>query len=1103
MRVRRFGIDLSTCIMLVFGLCSMNYAFAMRMDKDLSVFQKGISPWTSTGDAWGIVHTPRVGEPLHPHPESQAGGEAAVGMIRSPVFTINGDIITFMANGWDGRYGGKGLNGFFLKRASDNVILRKTAPPDQDAFVKITWLVSDLIGEKVYFEAVDRDNNENGTGPGFAWIGFDHVKMFSLDVPASQSHLHPIRLPSPQSTWQILSYDGAHRTVAPYLSSLGYGEPGVGAVQSPVFRIESNIITVTLCGWSGRNGERHASYVQLVDAESNKPLIQSPPPLSDALHPIEWNVSSWVGRRVKVRLVDSDTGSSFAWIGLGMVDARPSYFVNFATEKTGSFSLLNWTPVSSDEEQFVEAWGVPFLCTPGSLMQRGGSCVIPINLVVDRLYMAGFTGTFDQGEEVWEDPNDHYHRLFIGDKLGDIYLDYADGTSQRYPLLYGYSAWWWQPIQDAPEPFLSSKKARTILSGSLSLLPTGSGGTGAYMGVINPERKPLKDIRIVDNPDKAGEPVISGITINARQSSPVLLPALPHDRPSSKELAWMKANALKPNADRNVKILSALRRLKNLLYTSPRDFRSHIPISMPKGYVGPRVRFTGDVYADVLTSVFYNDVQDILDKVDSSGMYHTSTLNAPSWGGYTGIGTWRDDANSYYSQSWSRDLGRSLQEITELGYLTKAQKCADYCFKDAQLWTDDPALKYRGVQLPPHWGRIVNMPSPHLGDGVFENDGHGLIMLFTYKLWQREPDRSAWLIARWKDVQAAGDWIQWQLSHPDISGATDVLMTDSECAGGIGNAKYADFLCEEGLRAYADMADSIKHQRTANRWRTTADRLLQGMENTYYLNDPRWGATWTASPAGWPNQSTNLGPLIILADRRGFAPDDNIAGWRIRDVNAYRRMISQYSPFGYYGVAMGYGQGFVTQSALLLDRMKDATTMLHWMARAIYYPYYKPFITPEGSELDPSGGYWRRTGDLGNGVQEGETVKALRLVIGVDDDRPDQDQLIPRLPIGWNEIDISNYPFLTTNSDGTNVTRRVHYRLQRTKNGMTLSFGSNGAIHSMMVRIGPFASGEVRARLNGKPLNVTAVKNGDSYWIYAPTMRDVRNFTMKAEGIVR
>ena len=201
MRVRRFGIDLSTCIMLVFGLCSMNYAFAMRMDKDLSVFQKGISPWTSTGDAWGIVHTPRVGEPLHPHPESQAGGEAAVGMIRSPVFTINGDIITFMANGWDGRYGGKGLNGFFLKRASDNVILRKTAPPDQDAFVKITWLVSDFRGEKVYFEAVDRDNNENGTGPGFAWIGFDHVKMFSLDVPASQSHLHPIRLPSPQSTW--------------------------------------------------------------------------------------------------------------------------------------------------------------------------------------------------------------------------------------------------------------------------------------------------------------------------------------------------------------------------------------------------------------------------------------------------------------------------------------------------------------------------------------------------------------------------------------------------------------------------------------------------------------------------------------------------------------------------------------------------------------------------------------------------------------------------------------------------------------------------------------------------------------------------------------
>ncbi|MCL5283470.1 MAG: hypothetical protein M1330_01975 [Armatimonadetes bacterium] len=724
---------------------------------------------------------------------------------------------------------------------------------------------------------------------------------------------------------------------------------------------------------------------------------------------------------------------------------------------------------------------------------------IPLNLKAKRLYLAGFTGTYDQGEPVWGDPSDLYHQLFIGDHLGDIVLDYADGSSVRYPLIYGYSAWWYQPMEVAPEPFASSKSARRILEDALAIRATGSGPPGAYMGIIVPRPSLIRDFRIEDNPDKAGVPLIAALTIETNGTPPSKTVRQPHDRPTARQASWLATHRLQPGAGRIRAVKEGLSKERELLYTTKRSLSYHLPTSIPAGYRGPRVRFRGNVYADILTSIFYNDVQDILDKVDPNGMYHTSTKGAPSWGYYTGIGTWAKHVGSYYGQSWSRDLGRSLQEITELGFLSKASACANYCFQEAWRWQDDPTLKYDGVQLPAHWCRVINMPSPKLGDGVFENDGQGLIMLFTYKLWQREPHPNRWLHKHWPDVKAAGDWIGWQLDHPAISGASDVLRTDSECAGGIGNAKYADFLCEEALRAYATMADSIGHDNTGTRWERTADHLLSGIEKSYFTTD-KWGPNWTLLPAGWPNKSTNLGPLIILADRRGFAPNDNLPGWRIRDLNAFRRLVSSYRPFGFYGVAMGYGQGFVTQAALLLDQMRDATTMLNWLAKAIYYPGYKPYITPEGCEVDPRGRFWHRTGDLGNGVQEGETVKVLRLVIGVDDDNPNRDQLIPRLPTGWDEISVSSYPMLTDIGPGRRAVRRIEYRLQRKGRTMSLHFQADSPIQRLDVRLGPFSEPITRLMVNGHPVAVNSVESGDSNWVWLPPMRSVSKFKVEALG---
>jgi hypothetical protein len=1070
-------------------------AFATQSAVNLSKFGKGLSPWITTGDAWGLVSTPRLGLQVGKRPESQAGGEAATGAIRSPNFKVNGDLIRFLANGWDGHYGGLGLNGFFLKSASDGQILRQAAPPGQDGFEPVTWFVSDLRGRNVYFEAIDRDNNENGAGPGFAWLGFANLQMLSLAIPSTKSNLYEVPLPSLKNTWRILNHDGAGRYTAPYLSSLGFGEPGIGTITSPKFLIQGAAIQLTLCGWSGRDGNRHASKAELIDANTHKILREAPPPLTDTLTPVDWDVSGLHNRLVKVRLVDQDSSTSFAWMGLGMVDARPSYYVNFAHDQK---DMAGWLPEQESPVRFCQSAGIPFQCMDGVLVQSGESRTIPLGIRAREIYLAGFTGTYDQGEPVWGDPNDWRHRLFIGDRLGELTVDYADGSSVRYPLIYGYSAWWYRPQVDAPEPFASSKSARDILAETLALRPTDGGATGAFMGVLKPRPFTIKDIQITDNPDKEGVPVISGITVESSGKIPEGFNPLPHDISSASALQWISTHPLLPDADKLSGVQAALNKLRKLLYTTITSLPEHLAVDIPGGYAGPSVRFRGNIYADILTSVFCNDVQDILNKIGKDGMYHTSTPDAPSWGGYTGIGTWQKHAGAYANQSWGRDLGRSLQEITELGYLDPASRCADYCFRESRLWAENPSLVYKGVQIPPHWSRILNLPSPILGDGVFENDAQGLIMLFTWKLWQREPDPDGWLRAHWEDIQAAGDWVQWQFDHPAISGATDVLQTDSECAGGIGNAKYADFLCEEALRAYAQMAESIGESSASDRWWQTADHLLSGIEKEYFATDPDGGPTWTLLPAGWPNRSTNMGPLITIADRRGYSPHDNPPEWQIRDLNAYHRLTSSYHPFGFYGVAMGYGQGFVTQSALLLDNMHDATVMLNWMAKAIYYPGHKPFITPEGCEVDESGNFWHRTGDLGNGVQEGETVKALRIVIGVDDNHPELTQLIPRLPDGWSEIQIKKYPLLTTEAAGIRVIRHVQYDLQRAGSQMTMQFHSDGPIAQMAIRLGPLPSSTIHVEMNGHKETAHMVNSGDSFWVEIPAMQKVEQFKIQA-----
>jgi hypothetical protein len=755
------------------------------------------------------------------------------------------------------------------------------------------------------------------------------------------------------------------------------------------------------------------------------------------------------------------------------------------------------------DTNIVDRYGVPFVEQVLPLRDHG-SAEIKLGRQADRIFLLGMTdalkpmATGSLPAEAsprnlplygWADPTNSSVQFMVGDEVGKIQLNYADGTVQVFPLYLGEDVWWGQAFYDYQDPFSTDAGLRQAFAQALRLYPPVPVADGNYVAIIQPRPVPLASITVENSPVKRGTLVIAGITVELRDTNGLAnATALAPGGFSPDFATFAEEKSLRSAGQDEMKARRRLENLKQALDSSEATFKGPVAIEVPPGYAGPRVSFKGDLCANILANVFYHNVMDILAKIDDQGMYHTSTKGAISWGGYRGFGTFRTNVGAYYGVSYTRDMGRSLQEITVLGYTNAAARCAAFALKMARRYATAPALKYKGVFLPPHWGDLVNHPR----NPSFENDGQGLTTMFLYKLWQRLPDRDEWLRANWPDIRSLGDWILWQLAHPEISGATNgVLHTTGESANGNGYAVYPDSACMNALRALAQMADSINETNSAAQWRACADRMQVAIGKQYIIHDSRYGPVWTLNYANWSYHSSVLGPLIFLADYQGFAPADEVDDWRSVNEAAYQRLIETCRPcvpFGFYGKAMGYGQGFVTQSALLLDRMRDATTMLDWAAKEIYDPRineFDQFVVPEGVQVSPDGRYWYRFGDLGNGVQEGEIIKTLRLVMGVDDTHPSRWQFYPRMPYDWNEIAVEKYPVLYEDL-GKMETTFLRYQLERTRNGMKLNICAEKMLGPVPMRLGPFTKAPDISKIlvNGHlPAGAVVEPSGDSWWV--------------------
>lgn len=728
----------------------------------------------------------------------------------------------------------------------------------------------------------------------------------------------------------------------------------------------------------------------------------------------------------------------------------------------------------------LDRYGVPFIEASLPINELGTARVDVGGNQAKRIFLLGMTYS---KPSPWAHPRDYSMRFFIGDELGRIRLDYADGSTQIYPLILGEGIWFGKFFYENPEPFSTDARFRETLAEALRLYPPAPVEDGNYVAVIAPKPAPIRSITLEASPVKWGVPVIDGITVELPEGNEIAgTIALPGNNLSPEFEKFINEKALLPlEEDGNPRSLNDLR---HALYESDENFEGDLDESMPPGYSGPVVTFKGNVFAEILANAFHWNLQDMAEKVDADGMYHTSSKGSQSWGDYNGFGTFHTNFGKYYDASWSRDMGRSLQELSELGYTNQAARCADYSLRMARLWEQDTALKFKGQTLPRHWGRIVNKPEKQI-QVPFENDGHGLVTMSLYKLWQRLPDRDEWLRARWPDVKAAGDWILWQFGHPGISRATNgLLYTTGESAPPNGYSVYPNCVCMDALDALAHMADSIGETNSAEQWRVYAAKMREAITDGFIVKDPHIGRVWTLDYAGFPDKTTVLGPLIFLADYNGFAPEDDDPRWRPVNEATYERLIHNHVPFGFYGRAMGYGQGFVTQSALLLDRMRDATQLLDWAARQIYDPKLGSFIVPEGSDIDPtSGHFWFPLGDMGNGVQQAEIIKALRLMIGVDDTQPSRLQFFPRMPYGWSDMAVEKYPVLIERS-GKTESALLRYKLNRSGDAMKLAISSDKELGPVVMRLGPFEkkASVSTVLVNGTHPEVSVEQSGDSWW---------------------
>ncbi len=316
--------------------------------------------------------------------------------------------------------------------------------------------------------------------------------------------------PVTAGTWKIHDRDGANRRVTPYLSSLGQGEAGTGAVISPVFTISAGTITFTCCGHDGQKGEKKANYCALVDAKTGAILKRTFAPLSDPMQPRSWDVKSLKGRKVRFKAHDGDAGGAFAWLGVGSIQAGGTLTVDFKNGLPEGWEVT--APKRKDRMELLRN-GVPFLrlASRYSLCPSQGSASVSCSFRAQRIFFLGATVC----------------RAAPLERCGRIDITYEDGATETIALIVGFTL------------DREGKKA----SPAASLRLHASADPFQYYFVFEPKPKRIKQISIAAGGDPQKRPRITAVTCETTAEHKQLHP-LPAGGLTEAENEWIVSHML-------------------------------------------------------------------------------------------------------------------------------------------------------------------------------------------------------------------------------------------------------------------------------------------------------------------------------------------------------------------------------------------------------------------------------------------------------------------------------------------------------------------------------------------------------------------------------
>jgi len=302
-----------------------------------------------------------------------------------------------------------------------------------------------------------------------------------------------------------------------------------------------------------------------------------------------------------------------------------------------------------------------------------------------------------------------------------------------------------------------------------------------------------------------------------------------------------------------------------------------------------------------------------------------------------------------------------------------------------------------------------------------------------------------------------------------------------------------------GIRLAIRMAEQLGKTEEVDRWKKLFNRIGKGILQ-HLVDDSEFGPIWhTYEHCDWQDHAHKLVHLQLATEGDTFTPlDDYAQGSELDrifleiDLNTYKYLMrdKNYNCLRMYG----YGQGMMTQSALLMDQMRDAERFIEKLVRFAYLPKFGRWLAPEGIIVHKSGKYSVPVNCyMGQDSHVADSTKALRLMLGVDDNHPEQLKLVPRFPVEWEKASINDFPVLLPGGR-----RKVSYRYERTEEFQQFEYRFDDILQKLDVRLGPLPTGKsiLSILLDGVEKEFQEMFSGDSRWVW------IRNLT-GSSGVIR